>query len=394
MKHFVISLACLVLLSASLFAQKVSDPIPLTIHPADLPQPSLKYRLFPERGQLSDGNAPTQYYRALSLLVENPELLKELQADYWSKWLTLPLKDLPRKEVAEKGAHGPPPDPRTGDRQQTQAMRLAIGSSPGRHVPADARSARLPQYGQAARRPRARLYIAESKYTEACETLQIGYALAHHMGQGPTRIHVLVGMAIARVMTDQVETLLQQPDAPNLYWSLTVLPKPFADLRPVLEQETLLLETMFPWIKQLDTTPLSEEQVKAVQEKLANANRDFNVRPPNVGERARLALTLTRTAAEGKRELVARYQFTKEQVAAMPSFQVATLYAYREYKEAGAEVVKWSHVPEGWKYPDTRRRRNATTRRGGGSSISLSPACSTGLANWGTAKRPPWKACQ
>src|SRR2546429_6962734 len=34
--------------------------------------------------------------------------------------------------------------------------------------------------------------------------------------------------------SDQLETLLRQPDAPNLYWSLTVLPKPFADLQPSL----------------------------------------------------------------------------------------------------------------------------------------------------------------
>ena len=36
----------------------------------------------------------------------------------------------------------------------------------------------------------------------------------------------------------------------------------------------------------------------------------------------------------------------------MPSFQVAALYAYRDYKEAYEEIVKWANVPEGWKYAD------------------------------------------
>src|SRR5207247_2627281 len=102
MKRFVTSLVILLLTSASLFAQKASDPIPLTIHPVDLAQPSLKYRLFPDSGQLTDGNAPTQYYRALSLFVENRALLDDLRGDHWETWLHMALKDLPRKEVAEK----------------------------------------------------------------------------------------------------------------------------------------------------------------------------------------------------------------------------------------------------------------------------------------------------
>ncbi len=79
MKRLFASLAFFLLPAASLFAQKAGEPIYLTIRPADLPQPSLKYRLFPERGQLTEGNAPTQYYRALSLFVENQALLGEVQ---------------------------------------------------------------------------------------------------------------------------------------------------------------------------------------------------------------------------------------------------------------------------------------------------------------------------
>ena len=58
---------------------------------------------------------------------------------------------------------------------------------------------------------------------------------------------------------------------------------------------------------------------------------------------------MTQATTEGKRELVTRYKFSNEQVAAMPSFQVAALYAFRDYKETAEEVAKWSHVPEGWK---------------------------------------------
>jgi hypothetical protein len=351
MKYTIASLVCLLLTAAPLFAQLAGEPIYLTLRPAELPQPSLKYRLFPDPSQLTDGNAPTQYYRALSLFVENSALLRELRSEYWDDWLNTPLKDLPRKEVAEKV-------------QMTRHLlrELEIGSKrkqcdwqlTGR---SEGVNLLLPdvQFSRAVARPlavRARLYIAEGKYTEACETLQIGYAFAHHLCRGPTLIHVLVGNAIAYFMTRQVETLLQQPDAPNLYWSLTVMPRPFADLKPAIHEETLWMENMFPWLKKLDAAPLSEAQVKAAEESLEDALKQYNLSAPTVAERLARAAMLAQATAEGKRELVTRYKLSNEQVAAMPSFQVAALYSFRDYKEAVEEIAKWAYVPEGWKYPE------------------------------------------
>ena len=75
---------------------------------------------------------------------------------------------------------------------------------------------------------------------------------------------------------------------------------------------------------------------------------------------------LTQVTAEGKKELVERYKLTAEQVAAMPSFQVAALYSFREYKESLEEVIKWANVPEGWKYADyktAQERYGKATKR-------------------------------
>ncbi len=65
---------------------------------------------------------------------------------------------------------------------------------------------------------KARYEIAQGKWDEACATLQTGYAAGRHMGQGPTLIHIFVGGVITRFMNDQVQTMIQQPGAPNLYW--------------------------------------------------------------------------------------------------------------------------------------------------------------------------------
>ncbi len=44
---------------------------------------------------------------------------------------------------------------------------------------------------------RARLEMAEHRYNEAISTVQTGYTLARHVGEGPTLIHLLVGVASA-----------------------------------------------------------------------------------------------------------------------------------------------------------------------------------------------------
>ena len=196
----------------------------------------------------------------------------------------MPLKDLPRKEVAEKvgmtrylireleiGSKRKQCDWQLDNR--SEGIGLLVPDVQGFRVVA---------------RPlavRARLQIAEGNYAGACETLQIGYAFAYHLGRGPTFIHALVGLAIANIMTTQLETLIQQPDAPNLYWSLTVMPKPFADLQPALQEVSVWIENMFPWLKKLEGTPMSEAQVKAFEVKVEQLAQDFGLRKLTAADR-------------------------------------------------------------------------------------------------------------
>jgi len=76
----------------------------------------------------------------------------------------------------------------------------------------------------------ARLQIAQGQYDRAVGTIQTGLAMARHIGQGPTLVQRLVSIAIAALMCGQVEQFVQSPNAPNLYWALQGLPRPFIDL--------------------------------------------------------------------------------------------------------------------------------------------------------------------
>ena len=108
--------------------------------------------------------------------------------------------------------------------------------------------------------PYARLQIADGKYDDAIQTLQAGYALGRHVANGPLFVNNLIGCSIVGMMSFQVREMIQQPDAPNLYWALTDLPRPIIDLRSGTEAEYNFLYINFPELRNLETKELSPDQ--------------------------------------------------------------------------------------------------------------------------------------
>jgi hypothetical protein len=317
------------------------EPVALTLHPAAPPKPSLKYRLLPDRRDQQPGNAATLYYRALAMFVENPELLKEVHAEDWETWRTLPLKELPRLEVRDKlnrarhllAEFDLAAQKRDCDWQlegRPEGIGLLLPDLQGyRHI-------------AIVLVVRARMEIAEGQFDRALRSLQSGYALAHRLGTGPTVIHLLVGAGVASLMNAEVEELIQQPGAPNLYWALTALPRPFFDPKAALLEESTSLERTFPWLAQLDKGPMTLEQVQAGMFKLDAILDDLNVRK---ADRTAQALLFTQ-ALPAAREALAARGVSAEELEKMPAIQVVCLYAYREYREAFEEALKWTYTPE------------------------------------------------
>ena len=83
----------------------------------------------------------------------------------------------------------------------------------------------------------ARWQIAHGDYDGAIETLRIGYGLGSKVAEAPAFVCTLVGIAIHGIMHEQLLEMMQQPDAPNLYWALTALPRPLVDPRLGLDGE-------------------------------------------------------------------------------------------------------------------------------------------------------------
>jgi hypothetical protein len=319
------------------------EPVRLVLHAAALPEPSLKYPLLPPRGDLAPGNAAAQYYRAEALLLENGPLREDVQETHWDHWFLMPLGELPLDTVRDKLS-----DARllVHEVELAARYRQCDWELEGRSEGAGMLSPDLRGLGRAAvlLGVRARSETAGKRYPEALHTLQSGYALAHHLGQGPSFNHLLVGEVVVNLMNHDLEEFLQQPGTPNLSWSLAALPRPFFDPAPAVDEEGTLLERTWPWLKRLDDRPLSAEEVRTIREGIRK----------KLGDDAPAEEDMDRALADAypaaKQALLAQ-GYTGRRLEAMPPFQVVALDVVRDYRRSWQEYVKWFRVPAGWRQP-------------------------------------------
>src|SRR5262249_39229342 len=154
------------------------------------------------------------------------------------------------------------------------------------------------------------------------------------------------GAAITQMMLNQVEAWVQTPGAPNLYWSLTALPRPFLDVYPAAAEDLAMLERMMPWLAQGEGGPMTAKQEAAARRHLEKQFQEFGMRPQSDDERAAREAMIEAVAREA-REVLKKQGSPDAQLDAMPAFQLASLYSWRECRTAGAELIKWLHVPGG-----------------------------------------------
>jgi hypothetical protein len=334
-------------------APQPGEPIRVAVSAAAVKKPSLQYHLVPPDEDLKPGNAATMYYRAMAGLFEYGDLVKDLKEEHWDNWLAVPLKDLPKGDVSER---------LTMARNLFHEIELA-----GRLRDCDWQIEGRPEgFGlllpelQSYRRVgtllavKARYEMAQGQWEPALHTLQSGFALARNLGKAPTVIHTLVGVAIANQLCARLDELIQQPGAPNLYWALTLMPRPFADLKEALRDERTVLERMFPLLKRAEEGPMTATQVGAQMARLHKILDDFGLRRPTEHENAARAVLLAGASVEAKRALIEQ-GLPADDVKNMPAEQAVALRVYRQYREAQQEALKWAYVPNGFHHPDYKR---------------------------------------
>jgi hypothetical protein len=336
--------------------QAASQPetlVRLSVWPAPAPVPALKYRLLPELREMSPGNPIAAYLKCS--LEQYPFIYDKDALERREKLLALPLSEFPRENVPEHGLSA-----------LAQADRAARLDSPDWQIllklKADGIGTLLPdlQGMRSFTRSlalRLRTEIAAQNFDDAIRTAKTMLAMAGHVGEHPTLIGGLVGIAMASVTLEPLEELVQQRGCPNLYWALTTLPKPFIRFEVGMSGEQVTMVSIF---HDLDSSaPMSADQLKKYikpLDSLLEVGDSFKggVRA-YLDERTKDARKLR--AARGR---LVESGLREELVSRFPPDQVILLDEKREFEERFDDIVKLVYFPV-WQrealFPETKPAR-------------------------------------
>lgn len=220
-------------LQTSVLASASSGPRPTTLvlQPSRL-ETGKVYTLLVGPQEQVEGDAAPLYDQAAR------DLLKNVDIGQLTDWIRMPLGELPQDEVQ-------------AFLQRAQPVLEAVAKATrckDCHWPAfdpQTMLANLSEYRQLAYmfHLQARQQIARRQYDDAAGTLRTGLTMARQVGEAPTLVQGLVGIAMAAVMLRGVDDLAQAPDSPNLYQALAALPRPFVDIEKPIATEQKALET-------------------------------------------------------------------------------------------------------------------------------------------------------
>jgi hypothetical protein len=290
--------------------------IRLNVQPMAAPKPALRYLLLPELKELTPGNPIPGYLRCF--------MEQDLSAD-------MEVLRAAALRQADRAARMDKPDWQILLKVKTDGISLPIP---------DVQKLR----GLALRlQERFRSEIAEGRFDNALVTAKTMFAMSRHMGEHPSPVGDLVGLAIAQLAFAPLEEMLEQPGCPNLYWALTNLPNPLISLDRGLEGERVMIQAELGDLD--DTKPMSPTQLKKL---IAHIDwlRDWEEKPRKAGTQTWLAARTKDTALlVGARSRLVEYGIPEERLLKFPAEQLLLLDEKREMEVRRDEIVKLMNLP-------------------------------------------------
>jgi hypothetical protein len=284
--------------------------IRLTVRPAAAPRPALRYLLLPELKEMSPGNPIQGYLKAT------------LDQD-----LSAPREVFPPSALrqVDRAARLDKPDWQILPKLRTDGFGLLLPDLQKMRGLAGALQVRF------------RAENAKGQFDDSLRTAKTLFAMSRHMGEHPTLIGELVGIAIAFVAVGPLEEMLQMPGCPNLYWALTNLPRPLVPLDKGLEGERILIEAELRDLD--DRNPMTARQLKKL---LAHLDKLLSLeRQPWKTVRAWLdARKKDEKAVPAARDRLAGAGFPRERLGRFPADQVLLLDAKLTYEVCRDDLMK------------------------------------------------------
>lgn len=305
--------------------QPKPDEKRLSVYPAPLPEPSLKYRFLPDPVDQTPGNAALTYLMAFSLSPIDQRAYE--------------LLDKPVQDLRQAGAE----DFLGKQYSALRQVRIATNRTECQWDPSFRQSG-LDWTADYLNRTRwmadvltikIRLAIANGRYDEAVDALRDGFTLARNLAREGPLVQALVASGIEAVMLQNTTDLMQARNAPNLYWALANLPRTMIDLPEVLEMDTAAVFFSFPELKD-HPEQLSAARSREVLSRLATYSHGSAT-----AEGAAALVEMMKAYPAAKDRLV-RAGLKPQEVERLAANSVVLAYYVTRYRQQAQDLVKWA----------------------------------------------------
>jgi hypothetical protein len=320
-------------------AKATETIIRLKVQPARAPRPVLKYQLLPELHEMNPGNAIQGYHKCFS--EQQFFFFNKAANEKRDKWATMPLKDLPVKELrgygglalrqADYAARLDSADWQILLKLKTEGIELLVP---------DLQQMRMIAY---ALQVRLRGEVADRRFDDAIVTTKTLFAMSRHMGEHPSAVGFLVANAVASLVIEPFEELVQQPGCPNLFWALTDLPSPLVSLRLALQGDRTALINAIGTVD--DKEPMTKAQVEKAIQSFQSLLNGFRVEPKQDVRKWLAIRTSDKAKVTAIRRRLVERGLADDVVKSFPATQVLLLDDKMAYEERRDNALKGLLLP-------------------------------------------------
>lgn len=219
------------LLTSATYANQELPWTELTFKPTKATEAAQKLRLLPTAEEQTDADAVPLYQKAIQ------SLPADFNSRQFSEWRKLPPDQLPAEQVESALKKLKPVLDLVADATKCKHCNWPF-IKPGQV--SQQYMDELSKYRQIAFAldVQAKLQITQGQFDDAMKTITTSLAMANDMGDAPTLIQGMVGIAIASLNLNRIEQFIQSQNTPNLYWALENLPQPLVNINKAIKIET------------------------------------------------------------------------------------------------------------------------------------------------------------
>ncbi len=344
-------------LPSDLIAEPTETVVRVTVQPMAAPEPALKYQLLPEFSELNPGNPVQGYLKCF--MGENDFFFGRKAMEARDKWLEMPLKDLPLKELKNYGGDALKRADAAARLDTPDWQCLREFQEKGVNAPfADVPQTRELLYPL---RVRFRVEIAGHRFDDAIVTAKTILAMSRHFGEHPALVGYMLGYDVADYgALNPIEEMIQQSGCPNLYWALSSLPTPLIDLTRGVQSERSDLGPQFAILD--DKTPMTPAQVDTMLEKFRGTMQMFTFWPEKGSPTKDVYATLKARAADESFVAAARKRLVEsgidaKKVQQFPPLQLLLIDEKIAYQARAENILKVMLLPAWQVEPYLQRNR-------------------------------------